>query len=213
MFRGLLELAGAVVVDSFEEWNQVLVITTLFPELARKRSRSVGVAVLTNAGFEKCATADHLTTKQMEGLIHLPQWSPETVRELGRIFAKYKIDEVVDLGEVLDVTPMVNDTGYYEVMQVAMRDPECDVGVLSCVPESTTLLTEEHQLCDPRSLLQYAKRLREEFPEKPLIAVVDSGQKYYPLRRKLDKVGVPAFPSIDSASRALAMIIRHANRN
>jgi acyl-CoA synthetase (NDP forming) len=213
MFRGLLELAGAMVVDSFEELNHILTITTLFPGFYRKRKGSIGVAILTNAGFEKCATADHLTTKEMDGKLHLPQWSAQTMADLRRIFQKYKIDEIVEVGEVLDLTPMVDDDGYYELMQVVLRDPACDVGILSYVPEGTNVLTEEFQLSDPRSLLQYAKKLREEFPDKPLITVIESGQKYYPLRRELNKIGVPAFSSIDSAGRALATIVRQAPRD
>jgi hypothetical protein len=74
MCATLLRLSGAIVCDSFEEFESVLQLTSYMPcfmELRKKRrsilsenpfpnSEKVCVGMITNAGFEKCALADHL---------------------------------------------------------------------------------------------------------------------------------------------------------
>lgn len=213
MFKNLMSLAGAMVVDSFDEWNQLMILTTLWPQLLKCKGKSVGVAVVTNAGFEKCATADHLTVNGTEDVLHLPKWSAKTEKEIERVFKKYKIDEVVDISEVLDVTPQMPDSGYYELLRAVLADPDCDIGVVGGVPETQALHTLESELNDEKGLLGYVRKLREEFPDKPLVAVFESGEKYQPLRRELTKLGVPAFSSIDVASRVICDVIRKSNRH
>jgi acyl-CoA synthetase (NDP forming) len=176
----------------------------------KKKDRPTGVAVVTNAGFEKCASADHLTVNGMEGILKLPDWTEETRKEIDRVFKKHKIDEVVDVSEVLDVTPLFSDLGYYELLRVVMKDPGCDIGFIGGVPETQALHSLESELNDSKGLLGYIRKLREEFPEKPLMAVFESGEKYYPLRRELNKMGVVAFSSIDSASNVLGKALRCA---
>ena len=212
MFKNLMTMAGALVVDSFDEWNQLLVLTTLWPQILKNKGSAVGVAVVTNAGFEKCATADHLTVNGTEGLIQLPKWTAKTEKEIERVFKKYKIDEVVDISEVLDVTPQMPDSGYYELLRAVLADPGCDIGIVGGVPETQALHTLESELNDEKGLLGYIRKLREEFPHKPLVAVFESGEKYQPLRRELTKLGVASFSSIDSASRVICNVIRQSNR-
>ncbi|OHS94754.1 CoA binding domain containing protein [Tritrichomonas foetus] len=213
MFRNLVESAGAIVVDSFEEWNQLIILTTLFPQIMKdSKGRSTGVGVVTNAGFEKCACADHLMANGMEGILHLPQWSPETLKGIDEVFNKYKIGEVVDVSEVLDVTPQFPDKAYGELMNVILKDPGCDVCFLSAVPETQTLHTTEPELDHPEGIFKLMQKMREEYPNKPIIGVFESGEKFQPLRRELNRVGIACFESIDSASRALGMVIRAANQ-
>ena len=113
-------------------------LTTLWPQLMKFNRKSVGVGVLTNAGFEKCATADHLMANGMEGILHLPKWSPESKKNIDKIFTKYKINEVVDVSEVLDVTPQIPDSGYYDLMRVIPTDPDCDIAILVVRPRLIT---------------------------------------------------------------------------
>lgn len=212
MFKNLLELAGALVVDTLDEWNQLVILTTVFPSLIKTaQKKSVGVGVLTNAGFEKCACADHLMSNGTEGILHLPQWSEETLKEITKIFTKNKIDEVVDVSEVLDVTPLFTDTAYYELLRVILKDPECDVGVISGVPETHIMKTLGEEINDPKSILQYTKKLVKEFPNKIIVGVFESGPRYEPLRHALNSIGVATFASIDAASRAITKIIKAAN--
>jgi len=213
MFKNLIETAGAIVVDTLDEWNSIVTMSTLYPQIVRmSKNRSMGIGAMTNAGFEKCATADHLMANGTDSLIHLPKWTPETLKSISAIYKKMKIEEVVDVSEVLDVTPMFNDTAYYELMKTVLNDPGCDIGILSAVPETQTLHTLESDLKNPNGLYQLCKKLREEYPHKPLVCVFESGEKYHPLRRELNRIGIPSFMSIDTASRAIVQLIRAANK-
>jgi len=64
MFSFLLRSAGAIVCESFDEYEQILALCAHCPALARLHDlpagRPVRIGVVTNAGFEKCAMADHL---------------------------------------------------------------------------------------------------------------------------------------------------------
>jgi hypothetical protein len=99
-------------------------MTTLFLELLRKRNQSIVIAVITNARFGKCATADTL-----------PKGTAETRKEFDRLFEQYKTSNVADVSEVLDITLMYSDQGYYEWMRSLLRNSKCDVAIISAVPE------------------------------------------------------------------------------
>jgi len=212
MFRSLLEHAGAIVTDTFEQWNQLVILTTLFPQIMKNaKGRSTGVAVLTNAGFEKCACADHLMQNGTEKIMHLPQWTPETLKKIHSIYKKYKIGEVVDVSEVLDVTPMLNDNGYYELTKTILEDPGCDVAIISAVPETQNLKALGHEINHPKSIFKYLEKLTKEYPNKPIVGVFESSERYFPIRKELNRIGVASFGSIDAASRAIVDIVRAAN--
>jgi acyl-CoA synthetase (NDP forming) len=211
VFSGLLDLAGGLVASSLDEWLQLVIITTLCPTLIKPKKKSVGVAVLTNAGYEKCAAADHLTGLG-EDIIHLPKWSPDSTKEIAKMFKKYKIEKIVDIGEVLDVTPLFADEGYYDLMKIAFKDPDCDVGFVTGVPETQSLRTQPNQLDHPKSMVSFMKKLKAECPEKPLILAWECDQRFYPLRKALNQSGIPCFSSPDSVARALRSIIRQARR-
>ena len=213
MFKELLEDAGAIVVDSTEEWNQLVMLTTQYPQIVKNAAKkSLGIGVLTNAGFEKCACADHLMVNGTEDIIHLPKWSKQSLKIINEVFKKQKITEVVDVSEVLDVTPIFTDIGYYELLHGILQDDECDIGIIAGVPETQSMKTQDYDLPDPNGIFQLTRKLREEYPNKPLIAVVESGARYQPLRHAFQSVGVAVFNSIDAASKAIVAIAKAANR-
>jgi acyl-CoA synthetase (NDP forming) len=211
LFKQVLDMAGAMVIDSLDEWNQMVIMTTLCPELVHPKKKSVGVAVLTNAGYEKCAAVDHLTAGE-DGMVHLPRWSADSKKEIARMFRKYKIEKIVDIGSVLDVTPLFRDEGWYDLMKIAFQDPDCDVGFITGVPESQTLRTLPNELDDPHGIVPYMKKLKAEFPHKPLVASWDSDYKFYPLRKALNQSGIPCFSSVDATARVLRKIICKARK-
>jgi len=212
MFKSHLEDAGAIVVDTTEDWNRLVMLTTLYPQITKiAAKKSTGVCVLTNAGFEKCACADHLMVNGTEKIIHLPKWSEESLKVINRVFKKQKITEVVDVSEVLDVTPIFTDIGYYEILHGVLNDKECDIGIIAGVPETQSMKTQEWDIPDPKGIFQLTKKLKEEFPDKPLIAVVESGERYQPLRNAFLSIGIATFNSIDAASKAIVQVIKAAN--
>jgi hypothetical protein len=65
-----------------------------------------------------------LLNSESEKFIHFPNWSNETKETFQQIFKKYKIDEVIDIGEVLDVKASFPDESYYETVKAMLSDPE-----------------------------------------------------------------------------------------
>ncbi|HPM42203.1 MAG TPA: hypothetical protein PLY45_07185, partial [bacterium] len=65
MFAHLMRRAGAMVADTFEEFGDLMMLCSYcegLSDLAKlPQDEKLGVAALSNAGYEKCAIADHLT--------------------------------------------------------------------------------------------------------------------------------------------------------
>jgi hypothetical protein len=74
----LLQLSGPFVVDSFDQWNQLLIVTTLLPELLR--GGTDWRRWITNADFEKCAAADTLMARQLDRVLRFPRGQPRRGR-------------------------------------------------------------------------------------------------------------------------------------
>ncbi|GIQ91124.1 hypothetical protein KIPB_014226, partial [Kipferlia bialata] len=79
MFKGLLLQSGAVVVDTLKEWEDTMILCSTQGDAIVKACDSVkagaklNVAALSNAGYEKCAIADHLfSSPEADRLISLP---------------------------------------------------------------------------------------------------------------------------------------------
>ena len=86
-------------------------VTNSLPPVNKVKPSSVLVRVTVNAGFEKCATVDQPMTNDMEGIFCLLGWSPESKKNIDKIFTKHKFNEVVYINEALDVTPKAPDSG------------------------------------------------------------------------------------------------------
>jgi acyl-CoA synthetase (NDP forming) len=209
-FNLLLTQAGALVVDVLDDWNLMVELVTLFPQLLKRKDGPVGVGVITNAGFEKCAAADHLTTDGMEAVVQLTPWTPESRQKLMQIYKKAKIDTVVDLSEILDVTPLYSDESYYESLRIMLADPGCDVAVIGGVPETQAMHTLENELAHPKGLIGYLKKIQKDFPDKPIICAFESGARYWPLRKALMEMGIATFTTMDQAARCLGLALRQA---
>jgi hypothetical protein len=85
---------------------------------------------------------------------------------------------------------------------------DVDAVVVGIVPLTPALRSGPDEIDDDRSL---ARRLPRLFAEasKPMIVVVDSGPRFYPLVRALRLAGVPVFPSADQAIRSLGRYLCH----
>ncbi|EAX98943.1 CoA binding domain containing protein [Trichomonas vaginalis G3] len=213
MFKSLMENAGAIVADSTEQWNNIVTLATLYPSLMTEaKKHSIGIAALTNAGFQKCEIADQMMENGTENMLHLPKWSKQSLEVIDGVYKKYKIGEVVDVAEVLDVTPIFPDRGYYEILKGVLKDPQCDIAVCAFVPETNSMKCLEEELKDPNSILPLLKKLKAEYPTKPIICAIESGGKYRPLIEALRKEGIACFENVNAAAKAVVSIVRAANR-
>ncbi|KAJ3432681.1 coa binding domain containing protein [Anaeramoeba flamelloides] len=213
MFKTLLEHAGAIVADGFEEFNQLLITTTRANDWVKplrkvQKNKKIGVGALSNAGFEKCGIADHIITEESKHVLQLPEWSQKTMKQLTQDYKDFRIGSIVDIDTILDLTPMVSDKGYDQIIRTVLSDPNVHFGILSAVPETEALKTFEHEMHQKGSLLNRLIQIKKDMPEKPFVVVIESGPLYAPFVKALNVAGIPTFRSVDVASKISSKLIQ-----
>jgi len=197
--QALARQSGVVVAETLSDFEELV---RLFVLLKDKKPRGLRLGALSNAGFECVAIADNL------GAFQLPEFSKATAARLADIFKRCRIDEIVDVHNPLDLTPMAADTAYEDAVRAVLEDPSVDLGVVGCVPLTPALNTlsagEGHRedIASPESIATRLLKVKAECP-KPWVAVIDAGWRYDPLCRLLEGGGVPVFRSEDTALRLL----------
>lgn len=197
--RELARAAGVVVVDRLADFEA---LTELFVRLGPRRPAGWRLGAVSNAGFECVAAADHL------GPFRLAPFGEATRERLGGLLAAHHLDTVVEVGNPLDLTPILDDQAFVEASRTLLAEPAVDLGVVGCVPLTGALATlapgPDHGE-DAAEKEAVGPRLVELFggTEKPWGVVVDGGPAYEPLRELLRDGGVPVFGSMDRAVELL----------
>ncbi|HON88716.1 MAG TPA: hypothetical protein PK746_04480, partial [Spirochaetales bacterium] len=197
--RELLKQIGVVVAESLDEFDDAM---TMFSLLEGKQAKGYKLGAVSNAGFECVAFADNL------GSLSLTEFSASSHPKLEAIFKDAKISDIVDVHNPVDLTPMADDTAYYETFKAVLEDENVDTGIVGIVPLTVRMNTlakgeghTEDVTLDTSIAGLYGKLIHA--TKKPWVAVVDSGALYDPLARELERRGVPTFRTAD---RALAML-------
>jgi len=195
--------AGAIVVDTFKEFEQIVELATLFHQKTVTGKR---IGAITNAGAEAVAMADTIQGPRYR--VELATLSDSSRERIRQTLAANKLDRLVNVCNPLDLNPMANEQVYEEAIRAMLADPGVDAVVVSLVPFTPHLLTTPGEIEDRRSL---AHRIPDLFRDssKPLLVVVDAGPPYDVLARTLRRGGVPVFPSCDQAIRSLGRYIDH----
>lgn len=203
--RTLLADAGAIVCETlnmFEDLTKAFAMLDGVPTPGRR------VAVLTNAGFEAGAAADHLYTLTLAEL-----------EEPTRAVLEESLPDIASSGNPIDVTPMADTAAFVGVARVLAEASEVDALVVSAVPATPTLdilapdPTGEHDenLYRVGSLVTELIRLHTDI-RKPLVVTIDSGRLYDPSTILLQRAGIPVYRKIDRATRALSAWCARATR-
>ncbi len=197
--RALAEGTGLVFHDSLEEFAESLRLDCL---LRGKSLKGLGVAGLSNAGFECVSLADSLSCAS------LATPDEKTLSDLKALLASAGLGDLVDAHNPLDLTPMAGADVTLAAMQRLLEDPGVSAGVLGCVPMTPALetlpLSLEHKedFRRPGGLAEGMIRLFRE-SEKPLVFAVDAGASYVPLVEFLKEEGLPVYSSIERAAGML----------
>jgi indolepyruvate ferredoxin oxidoreductase beta subunit len=193
-----VEQAGAIVTDTFAEFQQVLEVATA---LHSKTVAGRRIGAISNAGFETVGMADNISGLRYQ--VEMAVLSPQSQKRLGETLAKFKLDKLVNARNPLDVTPMANDEAYEQCVRVMLDSPEVDAVVASLVPLTPAMLTTADEVAQPGSLTE---RLPQLFAgaSKPVVVSVDSGELFDPFVKAIRVAGVPVFRSCDQAVRSLA---------
>jgi acyl-CoA synthetase (NDP forming) len=227
--RELARAAGVVVADTLEDFEDLVgLFTRLDGRVGSTRRPIQSLGALTNAGFEAVAIADRL------GSLRLAEYAPETRRRVEEILRARRLEEIVTVGNPLDLTPMLDDEGFAEAARAVLEDPGVDLGVISCVPLTGALETvarfdpggpdpgadpgadpgidpdtgHDEDGTRPTGVAARLAALTGEI-STPWVAVVDSGPLYDPMVRLLEDAGVPTFRATDRAVRLLAAWAEH----
>ncbi len=187
--KALLEQIGVVVAESLDEFDDLF---TAFSLLRDKKASGWRLGAVSNAGFECVAFADNL------GKLSLAEFSSAATPRLEKVFAAARISDIVDVHNPIDLTPMGDDTSYYESFRAAIEDANVDAGIVGIVPLTSRMNTlaasphhNEDVTRDDSLAIRYGKLIKQ--GEKPWVAVVDSGELYDHLARELERRGVPTF--------------------
>lgn len=198
-----VESAGAIVAETFREFEQLLEVATA---LHAKEVRGPRVGAVSNAGYETVGMADAVVGPKHR--VELPKLSENTAADLSKVLAKHKLDRLVNIRNPLDVTPMANDEAYEGCVRTFLEDPEIDAIVAAAVPLSPEMQNMPNEISKPGSIAQRIPALFRK-SSKPFVAVVDSGPPFEELARSLRLAGVPVFRSADEAIRTLGRYLCH----
>jgi len=189
--------AGAIVVDTFKEFEQLLELSSA---LHTKRVRGTRIAAISNAGFETVGMADAIRGARYE--LSIPPLPESDRTRLVEVLRAHSLETLVNARNPLDLTPMAGEAVYEESIRILLESDAYDAVVVSVVPLTSALRTTPDEIGQGGSLAERLPRLLAE-SDKPLIAVVDCGPLYDPLVRALRTAGVPCFRSCDQAIRSL----------
>jgi indolepyruvate ferredoxin oxidoreductase beta subunit len=195
--------AGAIVVDTFKEFEQLIELGTA---LHQKPVRGRRIAAISNAGYESVGMADAIRGQRYQ--IEMPQLSPETAGRLQETLAEFRLHTLVNARNPLDLTPMATDDAYEACVRVMLADDEIDAVVASFVPLTPAMLTTPEELKKSGSLADRLPQVLRE-ADKPVIVVIDSGRIFDPLALAIRDAGVPVFRTSDQAIRSLGRYLCH----
>jgi len=184
--KRLLHKAGAVLTESFNQFNAVLKWMAAYPDLKRLGK----VAIVTNAGFETVGSVDALGDTGPDRLCRLD----DTQRaRLNEVLGRHGMQGLVAPANPLDLTPMADESVYFDCVE-AMIEFGAGVVMLGLVPLSEQLDTGRLTMA-----AAFASRLRLLTQSKRCLVgiVIDAGVPYQDYRAVFEREDFPVFDSMD----------------
>ncbi len=203
VFSSALRQAGAFVASDFDEFSDLV---NLCLHLRDTRVSGNRLAAVSNAGFESVGMADSIRQENAE--LRLAPFSGLAAHALHETLARHKLDGLVDVRNPLDLTPMASDEVYGQIVAHVLDNDEVDVVVVGIVPLTPSLQTlppgqgHSESIYDDSSIARVLPAVARA-SRKPVVAVVDSGQRFDPLADELEDGGLPVFRAADRAVRVL----------
>ncbi|NOT01987.1 MAG: indolepyruvate oxidoreductase subunit beta [Phycisphaerales bacterium] len=195
--------AGAIVTDTFKEFEQLLELAT---SLHGKKVGGKRIGAMSNAGYEAVGMAD--TVKGARYEVEMPALTADTRARIEEALQRHGLSRLVDARNPLDLTPMAGDAAYEDCLRVMVGADELDAVIVACVPMTPMLLTTALEIQEPGSIVH---RLAQVFQEstKSMVFVVDCGGPYEALARTVRAKGIPVFRSADQCVRSLGRYLSH----
>jgi acyl-CoA synthetase (NDP forming) len=203
IWEAFFRQTGAVQVQSVEEWMDALVAFCLLPSAIGKEVFLIG-----GGGGSSVVNSDSF----IRGGFNVPRLSDATMERLCQIIpAAGSI-----AGNPLDQFRTFQDTAHLtEILELGFRDPACSMIVVDrLIPRIAYHLPDL-----PDSTPELIAYLTRKQQEKPVIMAVESeggdedlAAEGAAIRGRFCKAGIPAFPSINRAVRALRHLSRYQEK-
>ncbi|MFH2000303.1 MAG: acetate--CoA ligase family protein [Planctomycetota bacterium] len=199
--------AGAMIAETFTEFEDIFRLATA---LHKKRVSGNRIAAVSNAGYESVGMADNILGEDFS--LEMALLERKTRTRLQQILEKGRLETLVDVKNPMDITPMATDAVHEEVIRALLEDTGVDAVVAANVPLSPVMQTlpegilPNESVTSEDSVARRIPRLAAEY-DKPVIAVVDSGELYDPLAQAMEAEGLPVFRSADRAVWTLGKYI------
>ena len=186
--KRLLHKAGAVLTESFNQFNAVLKWMAAYPDL-----RTLGeLAIVTNAGYETVGSVDTLGDVDSDRLYKLNE---DDRTALAGVLKRHGMQGLVAASNPLDLTPMADEAVYLDCV-TTMIEFGAGVVMLGLVPLSEQLDT--HQLTQAEAFAGELKPLAQS--SGCLIGIViDAGVPYQRYKAVFERQGFPVFTGMDMA--------------
>ncbi|MCJ7557544.1 MAG: acetate--CoA ligase family protein [Gammaproteobacteria bacterium] len=184
--KRLLHKAGAILAESFNQFNAVLKWMAAYPDL-----RTLGkLAIVTNAGYETVGSVDTLGDNDPGRLYTL---SEENRTALSEVLQLHSMQGLVAAANPLDLTPMADEAVYFDCVR-AMLEFGAGVVMLGLVPLSEHLDTE--QMTQAEAFAARLKSLAQSHGRLVGI-VIDAGVPYQRYKAVFERQGFPVFDGMD----------------
>jgi len=184
--KRLLLAAGAILAESFNQFNAVLKWMAAYPDL-----HTLGkLAIVTNAGYETVGSVDTLGDNDSERLYEL---TDDNRNELSDVLERHDMQGLVAASNPLDLTPMADEAVYLDCVE-AMIKFGAGVVMVGLVPLSEKLDTQQLTQAEAfagklKSLAQSSGRL--------IGIVIDAGVPYQRYKAVFERQGFPVFGGMD----------------
>lgn len=205
--RMILRQAGAIVADTFTEFNDLFYVADCL------RGKNIGgnrLGAVSGAGFEAVGMADSIHADGFS--LRMGSLSAATYQRLEEVLKAKKLDVLMEIRNPLDINPAADDEAHALCTQALADDPGIDavvVGLDPLSPVMRTLPESPRRGFDINSDDSITRQLPElvAAQDKPIIGIVDGGSMYDPMIEQLKDRGVCIFRSCDQGVRALAKYI------
>jgi len=184
--KRLLHKSGAILAESFNQFNAVLKWMAAYPDL-----RTLGkLAIVTNAGYETVGSVDTLGDNDSERLYELTEDNRSVLSE---VLQRHDMQGLVAATNPLDLTPMADEVVYLDCVE-AMIEFGAGVIMLGLVPLSEQLDT--HQLTQAEAFAGKLKSLAQS-SGRLIGIVIDAGMPYQRYKTVFERQGFPVFDGMD----------------
>ena len=199
--------AGAIVARSFTEFQDLFLLAE---NLSGKKIRGNRLAAVSGAGFEAVGMADSILSDDYQ--LQLAGYSDVTREGLLDVLKSKRLDSLVSVANPLDINPSADDEAHARIAGILTRDEMVDAVIIGLDPLSPAMHTLDTTAVPAFSMHEengVVPLLAEvvEASEKPVVAVIDGGRLYDPLRDRLLAMGIPVFQVCDRGVAAVGLYI------